>query len=308
MGRTGISVSRLCFGALTLSQLQAALPIEKGAALIRLAMHQGVNCLDTAEYYQNYETICAAETEPEQLRLITKCYAYDRQGAEESLNKALAQSGRMMIDVMMLHEQESEWTLRGHSEALDFFVEQKEKGTIKAVGVSTHYVACAKACADHPKVDVIEAICNPAGLGIPDGTQDEMNAALARAHLNGKGIIAMKPLGGGHFSTNATASLEYAMSLEFIDSIALGMQTEAEVRLNAAIFNGLPCEPFMESVHRQPRRLHIADWCIGCGACVHRCANKALSIVNGRACVNTDACALCGYCAGACKEFCIKVF
>ncbi|MFQ7281964.1 MAG: 4Fe-4S binding protein [Christensenellales bacterium] len=54
--------------------------------------------------------------------------------------------------------------------------------------------------------------------------------------------------------------------------------------------------------------MHVADWCIGCGTCERRCQAQAIRVVNGKAIPDLDKCVLCGYCAGSCPEFCIKVF
>jgi len=63
----------------------------------------------------------------------------------------------------MLHEQESRLTLKGHREALEYYISMKEKGIIKAVGVSTHNVEVVEACCEMPEVDVIHPIVNKAG-------------------------------------------------------------------------------------------------------------------------------------------------
>jgi aryl-alcohol dehydrogenase-like predicted oxidoreductase len=57
LGRTGLSVSRLCFGALTVGPLQSNLPLNEGAAVIRYALEQGVNFIDTAKLYGTYPYI-----------------------------------------------------------------------------------------------------------------------------------------------------------------------------------------------------------------------------------------------------------
>jgi aryl-alcohol dehydrogenase-like predicted oxidoreductase len=55
LGRTGLKVSRLCFGALTIGPLQADLPLDEGVALLKYAAEQGVNFFDTAEIYDSYD-------------------------------------------------------------------------------------------------------------------------------------------------------------------------------------------------------------------------------------------------------------
>ncbi|MBR0026137.1 MAG: aldo/keto reductase, partial [Clostridia bacterium] len=54
LGNTGMLVSRLCFGTLTMGPLQRDLSAKEGAALLELAFSCGVNFLDTAEIYGTY--------------------------------------------------------------------------------------------------------------------------------------------------------------------------------------------------------------------------------------------------------------
>lgn len=309
LGANGPWVSRLCFGALTISPIQLNMQSRAAGALIDYAFAKGINCLDTAEFYQSYAQYKQAQAAQKGgMLFITKCHAFDRSGAQESLQRALSQTGLSRIDIMMLHEQESEWTLRGHAEALSYFAEQKAQGRIGQVGVSTHFVACAKAAARWPGIDVVEAICNEEGIGVADGTQQEMNQALALAHQNGKGIIAMKALAGGHFRGHSERALQYVLDLPFVDTVALGMQSKEEVDYNLSLLAGAPDLAARERIQTQPRTLHIAHWCEGCGACERRCQSQAIHVVGGRAQVDMTRCVLCGYCARACKEFCIKVY
>lgn len=49
LGKTGIKVTELCFGALPIGPLQANISVEKGAKLIRAALERGINFIDTAK-------------------------------------------------------------------------------------------------------------------------------------------------------------------------------------------------------------------------------------------------------------------
>ncbi len=57
LGDTGIEVSKLCFGSLTMTPFQADLSVKEGAYLIEYAFERGINFLDTAEIYENYNYI-----------------------------------------------------------------------------------------------------------------------------------------------------------------------------------------------------------------------------------------------------------
>lgn len=54
LGRTGINVSKLCFGSLTMGPFQRNLTPAQGAVLFECAFSHGVNFVDTAEIYGTY--------------------------------------------------------------------------------------------------------------------------------------------------------------------------------------------------------------------------------------------------------------
>ncbi len=308
LGQTGLEVSKLCFGALTIGPLQRGLSPQEGGKVIRRALELGVNFIDTAELYQTYDHIRLALDGLETSRpmvIATKSYAYTREGMLESLKVAQEGLGLECIPIFMLHEQESSYTLRGHWPALETLWEAKQAGIVQAVGISTHHVEGVVAATNIPEIDVISPLINYTGIGIQGGSREDMLSAIAQASACGKGIYAMKPLGGGHLLSDWSVALDYLLAKPEIHSIAVGMKTVQEVENNAAFFEGHRDLPTPEAT---TRRLHIDEWCLGCGACVDACPNGALAIVDDRAkVVLREECVFCGYCGASCPEFAIKV-
>lgn len=309
LGTSGLRVSRLCFGSLTVGPLQAALSIAAGAAVIRHALELGVNFIDTAQCYNNYPYIRQAlKGWPHPVVVASKSYDYTRAGMARSLEEARREMDLEVIDIFLLHQQETALTIAGHRPALEYLLEAREKGLVRAVGISTHAVAATRAAAVMPEIDIIHPLYNQTGLGIIDGSREEMLAALTLAHNNGKGIYIMKPLGGGHLATQARQALRFALDTPGVAAVAVGMQSRAEVDINAAWFSGRePLPELLKQVESRRRRLHIGTDCRGCGNCVNRCPQGALQLVDGRARVDEGCCIFCGYCAGECQDFCIKV-
>lgn len=199
-------------------------------------------------------------------------------------------------------------TMRGHREAFDYYRDMRAVGVIGAIGVSTHYVNAARYAVRYPDLDILFPIINYRGLGIVDGTREEMEQAILAAHSAGIGVLAMKALGGGHMIEQREEAFRYIRALPGIDAVAVGMQSEAEIDYNAALFSGE--SPSAESERKSAganRTLIVQDWCEGCGRCAARCGQHAITVADGRATVNEALCVRCGYCAAVCPQFCLKV-
>lgn len=296
--------SKLGFGTLTLSPLQKNMEVEEASELLYYAYEQGINFFDTAEIYLNYTQLKAflQQVPRREVVIATKCYAHDKVTAQLSLDKALSGLGTDYIDFFLLHEQESVHTLRGHDQAIEYFLAKKREGLIRQFGISTHFVRGARAAIEDERITVLHPIINLNGIGIADGSRLEMEQAITEFHLSGRFIYAMKILGGGHLLKDYKAALNYALSLP-VDAHVIGMQSSAEVDYNVRAFKGNIPEQAINS----DRRLHIHDWCRRCGNCVRICQQKALHLDEHRAVVDPDRCTLCSYCVRVCPDFCIKV-
>lgn len=308
-------VTRLCIGSLTVSPMQANLPFGRAGDVLAYAFDRGIIFCDTAQYYENYDIIGAALKKcaaPEKVVISSKTYAYTRELAVAAVEEARRKLDRDVIDIFMLHEQESYETLRGHMEALEYLFECKSRGIIRAVGASMHHIAAVRGVSLLFErgicLDVIHPIFNKAGIGIADGTVDEMKSAVADCHSKGIGVFAMKSLAGGHLYSSAAEAFDFVLDSGCVDAVAVGMQSEAEIDANISYFENRVFPPAAEEVlKKKKRRLFIEDYCEGCGRCVERCAQGALSIVDAHASADMERCVMCAYCSKVCPVFAIKV-
>ncbi len=308
LGNTNIKVSSLCFGTLTVSPLQCNYTVKAAAEIFCHAIDSGINFFDTAALYGTYPPLKEAVKYKKDIVIATKDYCYDTKAAQKSIDNALKEIGRDYIDVFLLHEQESINTIRGHWEAIEHIRYRIKQGDVRAAGLSTHFVSAVKDSIDIEEIEIIHPIYNTKGLGIVDGDQAIMRKAIESASNNGKGIYLMKVLGGGHLATQAKQAFQKAFEVKGVDSIAVGMKSKDEIDFNIDMFSGIiPDTELEKRLSTAKRKLHIHDWCTGCGSCVQACDKNALEIVDGKASVIIGKCVFCGYCAAKCKEFCIKV-
>lgn len=308
LGKTGLTVSRLCFGSLTMGPLQAGFEPAAAGEILAYAFSKGVNFVDMAQLYGVYPYVRLALKQAKQdIIVVSKSYAYERQMALDAVDEARRELDRDVIDVFMLHEQEDELTFRGHRPALEALYDLKAKGVIRAVGASTHYVAGVRA-ATALGLDVIHPLINVAGWGIVDGTREEMEAAAQAAHDAGIGVYTMKAFGGGNLHKRSGECLNYALSLPFADAVAVGMQSKDEVDANIGFFeNGAYTAEQESRLKGKNRHIHIEDWCTGCGNCAKHCPQGAGAVIDGRMHIDTSKCVLCSYCSAFCDMYAIKV-
>ena len=338
-------ITRIALGSLTVSKMQAALPFDEAADVIAYAFDSGINMTDTAQYYENYDIIRAGLKKcrrPENVLVSTKTYAYSRALAVEAVEEARRELDRDVIDIFMLHEQESYDTLRGHMEALEYLLECREKGIVRAVGASTHHVSLVRGIMklrekDGITLDVCHPLYNKEGIGIADGSERDMASAVSALHGTGVGIYAMKALGGGHLSGSAEDALGYVLSRDYIDAVAIGMQSREEVdaNINFLLHGSFSAEDKLK-LSSKHRSLHVEEYCEGCGSCVRRCASGALTLVPAedegegesftdeflaesgissgekkqkmRAKPDDSKCVRCGYCTKVCPVFALKIY
>lgn len=311
LGATGIEVSPLCFGALTVGPLQRNLSVRDGAYLIDYAFDRGINFFDTSDLYETYPYLNELVRHHPDAVICSKSYDYSGEGVTQRLEKALKGIGRDYIDLFMLHEQEDRYTFEGHMEAIETLLKAKKEGKVRAFGISTHRVSGVRDAIDYPQIDVVFPLLPMSGIGIEDGGIDAMLDALTDFRKTGRGAYAMKVLGGGTLIPQREACFEFArrlLSENLVDSVAVGMQSTDEIDCNLALIQGETPDPETASrIALQPRELHIDDWCEGCGSCVRRCGQHALSLVDGHATVDRSKCLACGYCASVCPVFCLKI-
>lgn len=309
LGKTGIEVSGLCFGALPMGPLQKNIPIEAGANLIKSGLDGGINFLDTAQVYQTYSYIREALKGFEgEVFLASKSMAVTYEDMEKAVLEALEALDRGYVDIFHLHAARVKASVfEERKGALQCLKDFKKKGIIRAVGIATHAVEVVERAAEVEDIDVVFPLINQTGLGIVGGTRDDMIKAIYKAHQSGKGLYAMKALAGGHLIGQLKEAFVFVRNIPGISSVAVGMVDGQELEINLKIFNDeeVPWEPVLKA--KANKRLLVSDFCKGCGACVDACPNGALTMKEGKAEVDHQICLLCGYCNPVCPQFALRL-
>lgn len=306
LGNTGIEVSIAGFGVLPMGPSQLALPVEEGAKIIKYALKNGINFIDTAQYYRTYPYISKAleGNDFDDIIICSKSLCFDYDGMMDAIMEARKELNRDVIDIFLMHEVRS-GQLELRSDAWRALIDAKKQGLVRAIGLSTHHVDITEAAASMKELDVVFPLINYAGLGIRKGdefaSKEEMMEAITECHNAGKGVFSMKAFGGGGLTGNYQEALNYVFSQPEIDSVMIGFGKNAEVDDLLAYLEGTMPVTYNPDISKKKVYINQED-CEGCGACKAACPAGAIgySSESGLAEVNHDKCLTCGYCSPVC--------
>lgn len=309
LGRTGISVTPVGMGTLTMGFSQKNLDIETGSRVIVHAVEQGINFLDTAQYYDTYRYLRPALDEIRRRKLdfpviCSKTLEEGYAETEAAVQECLEQLDIDTIDLFLLHEVRGTEDFYAREDSWRALCDLKAKGLIKAIGISTHHVDACAEMAEIADCDVVFTLINRDGMGIrkgsEPGTREEMEAAIRKCADAGKGIFTMKAFGGGNLIHDYRSCLEYAAGIAGNTSVMIGMADTDQVDRAVEFFSGCLSADYTPDVSNKRLMVDQSD-CEGCGTCKNRCVSEAIFWnKNGLAEIDPKKCVHCGYCAPVC--------
>lgn len=305
LGNTGLWVSEIGFGVLTVGKTQLDLPVAEGAALLRYALSRGINFLDTAQYYETYpyirEALRGTNYQPV---IVSKCLDESYDAMKFAVEEARRELDRDIIEVFLLHEVRGVFDWECRSGAWEYLKEARAKGLVKAIGISTHHVDAAEKMAEVEDCDVLFPLINFQGMGIRNGSvpgsKEGMAKAIEKNAAAGKGVFAMKVFGGGNLTGSYLQALDYVSSLPGVASMMIGFGHPGEIDRIVEYAEGTIDRTYSPDISKKRIRIDQGD-CEGCGTCIERCPNGAIfRNMDGLAQVNERVCLTCGYCAPVC--------
>lgn len=304
LGNTGLSVSKIGMGVLPIGPNQRNLPIEKGAEIIEYALENGINFFDTAQYYKTYPYLKRAfSLSGKQPVICSKSLCTDYRSMEAAVEEARKAIDRDVIDIFLLHEVRT-GQFADRQGAWEYLNYAKDKGLVRAIGVSTHNIDVAEEMSKEAQCDVVFPLINYASLGVRKGFEagsaDEMLAAIRKCKAAGKGIFSMKAFGGGNLTSSYQKALKYVLSIDDISSVMIGFSSLKEIDDAINYFEGLMAPDYNPDISSKKMWIEESD-CEGCGSCLKACQSQAVYYnERGLAQIDEKLCLTCGYCAAAC--------
>ena len=203
LGKTGIQVSLVGMGTGSHGSGQASNQTRKGVKeftrIVRHALDRGVTLFDVADQYGTHVYLREVlKGVPRDSYVIqTKTHATKFADARSHLERYRLELGVDMIDIVLLHcMQKPNWPAENQG-SMDYLMQAKQEGIIRAHGTSCHGIDPLSTAAKNPFVEVDLARINPEGLIMDDKKPDEVASRLEEMHDAGKGVIGMKIFGEG---------------------------------------------------------------------------------------------------------------
>jgi len=242
LGNTGIKTSLMGMGTGTHGVGRSSNQLKLGAGefikLIRHGIDRGIRYFDTADQYGSHVYLREAlqGADRDKLFIQTKTLARHPEVAKVDLQRFRDELGVDYIDSLLMHcMTKGTWTTDMRP-VMDVLHEAKEKGWVRAVGISCHSLDALSQSADCDWLDIQLARINPFGSSM-DGPVEDVVEQLKRMHAAGKGVIGMKICGGGG-NTSAeerAESLKFVLSLGCVDSLVIGCESISQIDENLAL-------------------------------------------------------------------------
>ena len=233
LGNTGIRTSRLAMGTGTVgsghTSNQSKLGVKTLSELLLNGHDHGLRFFDAADSYGSHPHVAEAlkHVSRDKVTVLTKTFSRDPKSAREDLDRFRRELGTDYLDICLMHcLTEGDWTDRFRG-VMDVLSEAKEKGIIRAHGVSCHSIEALRTAAKSPWVDVDLVRMNPIGSHM-DADPSTVLGVLKEMKKSGKGIIGMKILGQGDLRNRQDEALKYALSLGVLDAFTIGAESKTE--------------------------------------------------------------------------------
>lgn len=212
IGKTGLKVSNLSFGASSLGGVFHSIRESEGIEAVFTAIEKGMNFIDVSPYYGHYkaETVLGKalkEIPRNKYILSTKVGRYGKDGintwdysaqrATESVYESMERLNIDYIDLINVHDIEFADLNQIVNETLPALVALREKGVVGHVGITDLQLENLQWVIDHSPTGTVESILNFCHYCLND---DKLTDYLNYFEERGIGVINASPLSMGLLS------------------------------------------------------------------------------------------------------------
>ena len=218
IGKTGMKVSNLSFGASSLGGVFHGVREEEGIRAVHTAVDNGINFIDVSPYYGHLKAEMVLgkalkEIPREKYYLSTKVGRYGKDGVNtwdysakrvtDSVYESMERLNVDYIDLINVHDIEFQGDMNGGlqkicDETLPALVALKKKGVVGHVGITDLQPENLKWVIEHCETGTVESILNFCHYSLNDTLLADY---LGFFEMNNVGVINASPLSMGLLST-----------------------------------------------------------------------------------------------------------
>jgi aryl-alcohol dehydrogenase-like predicted oxidoreductase len=258
LGKSGLKVSRFCMGTgvhgFNRQSNATRMGKEKFESLIQGAHDRGVRMYDLADLYGTHPYLMPAlkGLPRDKYAVVTKIWFKsgglpepERPNADVAITRFLKEIGTDYLDLVLLHCVTSPTWPDELRKQMDLMAKLKDKGVIRAHGVSCHSIPALEAAANEPWVDSVHTRINPYGMSM-DGPPEKVVPVLKKLHAAGKGVVGMKLIGEGRLRNDEekrSESARFVLGLGCVDVLNVGFEKVEEI------------DDFADRVRKVPRKV-----------------------------------------------------
>jgi L-galactose dehydrogenase len=299
LGRTGLRVSKLGFGASPLGNEFGEMDPAEGERAVHCAIDLGINYFDVAPYYGR----TLAETRlgsalvghRERVVLATKCGRYDVAGFDfsaarirASIEESLTRLRTDYLDVFLAHDIEFVDRRQIIEEAIPTMRALQGEGKARSIGITGLQLNTLRIVAEAAPVDVILSYCR---FNLLNTEMDEVITPLAERQ--GIGLINASPLHMGILTKNGPplwhpaptevkeagqavvrlceqrgvsapdVALQFCLAHPYVSTTLAGMSNVEQVRQNAAAAEQRPDDALIAEIRRLIAPVANRGWATG---------------------------------------------
>ncbi len=286
LGKTGLKVSRFGLGCMRFPKSE-----EDAIAMVRYAVDNGVNYLDTAYMYKDSEVITGKALQDgyrNKVFIATKSPIWKigrHEDFEKYLDEQLERLGTDHIDIYLLHNlNHDNWEKVKRFDGLTFLDKMLQKGKIRHKGFSFHGTLPAF----KQIVDAFDWEITQIQLNILDENQQAGMEGLKYAAGKGLAAIIMEPLRGGYMLGNVPETVydllnqypekrtlvewcfRWLYNMPEVSVILSGTSTLEQLKDNLRIFNESALNVMSEADQNLIKKIREAfesNNSIGCTSC-----------------------------------------
>jgi len=242
LGRTGLSVSPLGFGAFKIGRNQGAkytegyeLPDEAEVErLLNEVLDLGISYIDTAPAYgvseerigraiahRRGEFVLSTKV-GETFENGTSTYDYSDIAVRNSVERSLHRLQTDVLDVVFIHSNGDDLSILNNTGVVAALGDLKAEGTIRAVGMSGKTLPGARQALDWADVIMVE-------YHLKDRSHESL---IAEAGKRGIGVVVKKGLASGRLE--AAESIRFVLANDHVSSLTVGGLNLDHIRSNIA--------------------------------------------------------------------------